>query len=97
MDSAALVYYPSGSYNGIHCDNSVNDNGVWNRVKQWERTAILFCNNSFSGGELIYPEQGCVFIPKVGTLVEAPAGPEFLHMVNKITSGERYTLVLRIN
>ena len=96
LDSAALVYYPTNSFNGIHCDNSINENGIWKRIKSWERTAILFCNNNFTGGELIYPEQGCVFIPTVGTIIETPAGPEYLHSVNKVITGERYTLVLRI-
>ena len=96
LDSAALVYYPEKSFNGMHADNSVNDGSEWKRIKDWKRTAIVFCNNNFEGGELIYPEQGCVFIPRVGTMVEAPADPEFLHEVRPVLQGERYTLVLRI-
>jgi hypothetical protein len=94
-ESVSIVYYPTGSYNTMHADNCSVDNGVVTRVKEWTHTGIIFLNDNFTGGELVYPNQGCVFLPTVGTMVITPAGEEYVHYVNQITSGERFTLVFR--
>jgi len=99
LESVSLVYYPVGSKNTQHCDNSqvhiVDNIKTIERFKPWEYTGIIFLNDNFTGGELVYPEQGCVFLPTIGTMIITPAGPEFPHFVNQITSGERFTLVFR--
>jgi predicted 2-oxoglutarate/Fe(II)-dependent dioxygenase YbiX len=94
-ESVSIVYYPTGSYNTPHADNCIIDNGVVTRVKDWTHSGIIFLNNNFTGGELIYPEQGCVFLPTVGTMVITPAGEDYVHYVNPVLSGERFTLVFR--
>jgi hypothetical protein len=99
LESVSLVYYPIGSKNTQHCDNSqinvIDGVTTIKRFRPWEYTGIIFLNNNFTGGELIYPEQGCVFMPTIGTMIITPAGPDFPHFVNEITSGERFTLVFR--
>lgn len=94
-ESVSIVYYPTGSYNSPHADNCIIDNGVVTRVKDWTHTGIIFLNNNFTGGELVYPEQGCVFYPTVGTMVITPAGEDYIHYVNPVLNGERFTLVFR--
>jgi hypothetical protein len=99
LESVTLVYYPTGSKNTQHCDNSqvdiINNEKHIKRMKPWEYTGIIFLNDNFTGGELIYPEQGCVFLPKIGTMILTPAGPDFPHFVSEIKTGERFTLVFR--
>jgi predicted 2-oxoglutarate/Fe(II)-dependent dioxygenase YbiX len=95
VDSVSIVYYPTGSHNAMHADNCIVDNDIVKQVKPWTHTGIIFLNNDFTGGELVYPNQGCVFLPTIGTMVITPAGAEYIHMVNEITAGERFTLVLR--
>jgi hypothetical protein len=97
IDSASLVYYPTNSYNGLHCDNSVVEGDMIKQVKPWKRTSIIFLNDNFTGGDLVYPDQGCIFKSTIGTIVEAPAGYDYMHYVSEVTAGERYTLVMRIN
>lgn len=94
-ESVSIVYYPKGSFNAPHADNCIIDNGVVTRVKDWTHTGIIFLNNNFTGGELVYPNQGCVFIPTVGTMVITPAGEDYIHYVNPVSTGERFTLVFR--
>ena len=94
-ESVSIVYYPTGSHNSIHADNCIIDNGIVKQIKSWTHTGIIFLNNEFTGGELIYPNQGCVFLPTIGTMVITPAGAEYIHYVNPILSGERFTLVFR--
>ena len=94
-ESVSIVYYPTGSYNTPHADNCIIDNGLVTRVKEWTHTGIIFLNNNFTGGELVYPNQGCVFLPTIGTMIITPAGEEYIHYVNPVLSGERFTLVFR--
>lgn len=97
--SCTIVYYPVGSRNTTHSDNSkisvVNNERVVERFNNWEQTAILFLNDNFTGGDLIYPDQGCSITPTVGTMVIAPAGHEYTHYVTEVTSGDRFVLVYR--
>lgn len=95
LDSCSIVYYPTGSYNGMHADNCIISDDKIEQVKPWTHTAVVFLNNNFTGGELVYPNQGCVFLPTVGTMIITPAGHEYIHEVKPVTSGERFTLVFR--
>ena len=94
-ESVSIAYYPIGSYNAPHADNCIIENNIVTRIKPWTHTGIIFLNNDFEGGNLVYPNQGCVFIPTIGTMVITPAGEGYVHYVEKITKGERFTLVFR--
>ena len=94
-ESVSIAYYPTGSYNAPHADNCVVENNIVTRVKDWTHTGVVFLNNDFTGGNLVYPNQGCVFTPIVGTLIIAPAGEDYIHFVEQVTKGERFTLVFR--
>jgi hypothetical protein len=95
--AASIVYYPTNSYNPIHPDNCyVDETGAFIKTKNYEKTCVIFLNNDFAGGELVYPKQGCIFLPIIGSAVICPAGGDYPHLVSEITSGERFTLVIRI-
>jgi predicted 2-oxoglutarate/Fe(II)-dependent dioxygenase YbiX len=94
-ESVSIAYYPTGSINKPHADNCVIDNGVVKKIKDWTHTGIIFLNNNFEGGQLVYPNQGCMFFPTIGTLVIAPAGEDYIHFVEPVKKGERFTLVFR--
>jgi hypothetical protein len=95
-ESASIVYYPTGSNNPPHIDNSTKFlDGTVTRVQKWNYTGVIFLNDNFDGGNLVYPTQGCVFIPTVGTMIIAPAGEDYIHFVEEVTKGERFTLVFR--
>ncbi len=96
IESVSIAYYPTNSYNASHADNCVIDNGVVKRVKDWTHTAVIFLNDNFAGGQLVYPNQGVALNPIKGTLIIAPAGEEYIHYVEPVTSGERFTLVFRM-
>jgi predicted 2-oxoglutarate/Fe(II)-dependent dioxygenase YbiX len=92
---ASIAYYPTGSYNPQHADNCIIQNNIVTRVKNWSHTGIIFLNDDFEGGNLVYPNQGCVFVPTIGTMIIAPAGEDYIHFVEQVTKGERFTLVFR--
>jgi len=95
--SAGILYYPQGSENPMHADNAaMQENGTFKKLKPWTHTAVLFLNDDFIGGELVYPTQGCIFCPVIGTLIIAPADETYLHYVKPILKGERYSVAIRI-
>jgi predicted 2-oxoglutarate/Fe(II)-dependent dioxygenase YbiX len=96
VESAAILYYPTNARNEPHADNAVVEDGVVTKVRDWTHTAVVFLNKNYVGGELVYPNQGCMFMPTIGTMVLAPADYEYVHQVMPIRHGERFTLVLRI-
>ena len=86
-----------GSQNPIHADNAaVQEDGTFKKFKEWTHTAVIFLNDDFIGGELVYPNHGCIFSPKTGTLIIAPADETYLHYVKPILKGERYSVAIRI-
>lgn len=97
--SCTIVYYPSGSKNAQHSDNSkitiVNNEMVVEKINNWEYTGILFLNDDFDGGHLVYPDQGCDIKPTIGTMVIAPAGIDYTHYVSEVVNGDRFVLVYR--
>lgn len=94
-ESVSIAYYPTNTYNTPHADNCMWENGIVKRIKDWTHTGIIFLNNNFEGGKLIYPNQGCIFVPTVGTMIVTPAGEDYIHFVEPVTVGERFTLVFR--
>ena len=95
IETAGLLCYPVGAHNSMHMDNCIVDHGKIKRIKPWTHTGIVFLNDNFKGGELVYPGQGQKFTPTIGTFVLAPADETHMHEVTKVESGERYTLVIR--
>ena len=96
LDIATFLCYPAGAFNHPHADNAIMENGQVRRIKPWTHSAIVFLNKDFVGGELVYPNQGCTFTPTIGTYVLAPADIDYIHHVNRVRIGNRYTLVLRL-
>jgi len=50
----------------------------------------LYYNEDFEGGELYFSQYDLTFKPKAGMLIYFPAGANYQHRVNYITSGTRY-------
>lgn len=93
LQSIEMLLYKVDSHSPLHMDKSSFDGG-----KKWIRTVILMCNDSYEGGELTFSNLSMnLKLPK-GTLISFPAGSDsvlYTHGVNKITSGERISLVFR--
>jgi hypothetical protein len=93
-DRAFVMWYPNGVGSPLHIDNySVEDKQEVFHC--WKSSAVLFLNENFDGGELIYPDQGVTIKPKIGNMVIAPADDKSPHYVNA-PSSDRFVLVLRL-
>jgi hypothetical protein len=93
LQSVEMLLYREGSHSPIHIDKSSFDGG-----KKWIRTGILFCSDTYEGGELKFPNLDMsVKLPK-GSFISFPAGSDsqiYSHGVSEIISGERISLVVR--
>jgi len=98
LKRAQLLHYPTGAFNNTHADNCSIDpkTGAVTRFKNWTHSAVIYLNENFEGGEIVYPSLDFEFKPKTGYCIIHPAGAEFLHRVNTVTKGDRYCLVLRL-
>lgn len=97
LHSTQVLYYPKNSYNGLHADNCILDNNgnFVKLVKPWTHTGILYLNDNYTGGELVFVDQNVTLKCNSGTFVISPSNHIYKHKVNKINSGERYSLVFR--
>jgi len=86
-----IVRSPVADTNPPHSDSTGNDgedNGTGFRVF----SSILYLNREFSGGELYFPNQKTTITPEPNLLVIFPATFEYMHGVQAITDGMRYTV-----
>jgi len=97
LEGASVLKYEIGAENPYHLDNSNIDNsGNVTQIKPWQRTAIIFLNDNFNGGVLVYPNQQFTIKPTAGLMLIAPAGAKFPHFVTKVLENSRFVLVIRI-
>jgi prolyl 4-hydroxylase len=72
-----------------HID-TVNDYEAFNYLKY---SSVIYLNDDFEGGEIVFPIIGIEYKPKAGDAIFFPSDDiKYLHGVNSIKSGNRYTL-----
>lgn len=93
-----ILHYPTGAFQHTHADNCIIDphTGKVTRIKNWTHSAIVYLNDDFEGGEIVYPSKNFTFKPVAGHCIIHPAGAEHLHRVNPVTKGDRYCVVIRL-
>ena len=92
-----LVYHPGGHYRP-HIDGEAlfNDgSGVlsWKKNVDRDISLILYLNQDFEGGELVFPKLAISIKPRQGMLLGFPSNHHYLHGVNPTISGTRYAIV----
>lgn len=96
VDSVFLACLLPGDSHIAHADNARREHGRWmpNHTPQRDYTGIVYLNDDFTGGELVFPDRNVVIIPKPGLFVAFPSNHKFVHSVPNILSGKRYSLPL---
>jgi len=94
VESLFIACLLSGDSHIAHADNERKERGRWvpNHTPQRDYTGLVYLNDNFTGGELVFPDRDVVIIPKAGLLVGFPCNHEFVHAVPKVRSGKRYSL-----
>jgi PKHD-type hydroxylase len=102
-DQPLLIYRYSKGVGFVTHHDEVTDieleRSAYNRqpVLGGDITTVLFLNHpdEYAGGALCFEKPGLELRPSKGTLVAFPATREFMHSVQRIEEGERYTLLGR--
>lgn len=93
IENPQFLYYTVGGKYDVHNDSEDWVNGKLTRVCDRDVTILIYLNQNFHGGELIFPDYGVTITPKTGMIISFPSYIEFSHRVNPITIGERFNLV----
>jgi len=94
VESVFLACLLSGDSHIPHADNERREHGRWlpNHTPQRDYTGLVYLNDNFAGGELVFPDRDVVIIPKPGLFVGFPSNRKFVHAVPNVLSGKRYSL-----
>ncbi len=97
-EPSQLLHYGVGGHYIPHVDAETlykDDAGLdlWEKTLDRDLSVVYFLNDDFAGGELVFPGLGLVITPEAGTLVCFPSDHNYVHGVNPVISGHRYTVV----
>jgi len=94
VESVFLACLLPGDSHIPHADNERREHGRWvpNHTPQRDYTGLVYLNDNFTGGELVFPDRDVVIIPKPGLFVGFPSNHKFVHAVPNVLSGKRYSL-----
>ena len=96
VEALFLACLLAGDSHIPHADNERRKHGRWvpNHTAQRDYTGLVYLNDDFTGGELVFPDLDVVIAPRPGLLVGFPSNHKFVHAVPKVLSGKRYSLLL---
>jgi hypothetical protein len=92
--SPAIVRWPVGAMQFPHADKELHegpDAGKENNFPWYDLGTVFYFNDDYEGGELFFPKQDLAFKPKARAVYFFPGDMNFIHGVNRITDGTRYT------
>jgi hypothetical protein len=81
-----------GAYANAHSDNSELD-GTPNAWQDNKFVTIIYLNDEYEGGELVFDDHGLEISPEIGSVAAFDPGIKNIHSVNKINDGVRYTML----
>jgi hypothetical protein len=87
----AVRWFP-GMEQGPHADDMTNSPDASDFFHHRNFGAIIYLNDSYTGGETYYPDYGISVKPEIGKLAVHPGTPDHIHGVSKVGDGIRYTL-----
>lgn len=94
VEALFLACLLPGDSHIAHADNQRKKHGRWipNHTPQRDYTGLVYLNDKFTGGELVFPDRDVVIVPKPGLFIGFPSNHQFVHAVPKVLSGKRYSL-----
>lgn len=66
---------------------------IWRKSTDRDISTVFFLNDDFEGGDFVFPDLNIRIRPRAGMLVCFPSTHEYVHGVDPVTSGERYSMV----
>lgn len=88
----SLVRYTDKSRTGqLHADKENIDGTPKLGMEDYDVSAVIYHNNDFTGGDLVFPQHNARVVPSPGKVVIFPGDATHLHYVDTITSGTRWS------
>jgi hypothetical protein len=81
-----------GAFAAHHSDNTELD-GTPNAWQDNKFVTIIYLNDNYDGGNLLFNAHGISISPSAGTVIAFDPGFTNLHGVSEVTSGVRYTIL----
>lgn len=94
-----LLKYVVGGHYDVHPDgealwfNKDENKLEWKKNIDRDISILIYLNDEYEGGQLVFPNQHITLNPKPGMLVAFPSSHHFMHGVTPITKGTRYAIV----
>jgi predicted 2-oxoglutarate/Fe(II)-dependent dioxygenase YbiX len=93
-----ILSYNVGGHYEPHVDAesiwvSPKNEKIWRRNTERDLSTVLFLNDDFEGGDLIFPDLKIRVRPEPGMLICFPSTHEYIHGVEPVTKGTRYSIV----
>jgi predicted 2-oxoglutarate/Fe(II)-dependent dioxygenase YbiX len=65
----------------------------WRKSMDRDLSTVLFLNDDYEGGHFVFPELNIYVKPKPGLLICFPSNHQYIHAVDPVTKGTRYSIV----
>lgn len=90
LKSYFYSHMKKGGKNSLHVDN-------YNEKYSKDYSVILYLTNSYSGGNLVFPEQDLTIKPEPGTLIAFIGTEDLKHEVEEVIDGDRVNIICFLN
>jgi SM-20-related protein len=95
LETPQVLRYTRGSHYKPHSDSDVIDleTARWKKVQDRDYSLLIYLDDSFEGGELIFPNFNFRLRPRAGMLAAFPSDCRYLHGAMPVLSGVRHAIV----
>jgi len=66
---------------------------IWRKSTDRDLSVVFFLNDDFEGGDFVFPELKIRVRPEPGMMIAFPSTHHYLHGVEPVTKGTRYSIV----
>jgi len=66
---------------------------IWKKSTDRDLSMVFYINDDYEGGDFIFPEHNVRVRPKPGMMICFPSNHNYMHGVEPVTKGKRYSIV----
>lgn len=93
-----ILSYQVGGHYVPHVDGesiwqAPNKELIWRKSTDRDLSIVFFLNDDFEGGDFVFPELRVRVRPEPGMMIAFPSTHQYLHGVEPVTKGKRYSIV----
>ncbi len=95
LEAPQVLRYSRGSHYKPHSDSDVINpaTGRWRKAQNRDYSLLIYLDEDFEGGELIFPNFNYKLRPEAGMLAAFPSDCRYLHGAMPVLSGVRHAIV----